>query len=83
MSETVESDSEPAPLHPETLTESYPWIRYVETLPANPHPEDYKIETTLGVVEMDEHVHALENHGYSVERIASNAPKGQRLYATI
>jgi hypothetical protein len=82
MSE-VESSTKTVPTHPETLREEYPWIRSIETLPTSPHPEDYRVTTNLGVVEMNQHIHTLVNHGYEVQRIASNEPKGQRLYCTV
>jgi len=76
------SDEDP-PTHPQTLTDSYEWIRTVETLPTDPHPEDYKVETNVSVVEMDYHTHVLDNHGYTVERIAFDAPYGCRFYCVI
>jgi len=71
------------PTHPETMVEQYDWIRTIKTLPTDPHPEDYCVQTNAGVIEMDRHVHTLENHGYRVERIASDEPYGQRIYCAI
>jgi len=86
MSESTaggQAGADEPPTHPDTMSEAYPWIRHIETMPNNPHPEDYKVQTNLGQIDMDTHVHALENHGYAVERIVSNQPYGQQLYCTI
>lgn len=68
---------------PDTVVEKVDWVRDVETLPTEPHPEDYKVDTRISVVEMDTHVHTLENLGYAVERIGFNPPYGCQFYCTI
>lgn len=80
---TVSETAHEGLTHPQSMVESYPWIRRIKTLPNDPHPENYKVETNIAVVEMGEHPRILENHGYSVQRIGFDQPYGAKFFCTI
>jgi hypothetical protein len=61
------------------LLDAYEWLRRIE--PTDEHcPQDVIVRTYAGMVEMDRHVHTLDNHGLSVERIGFDRAYGAYFY---
>lgn len=63
------------------LQDAYQWIRAIEA--TEPHcPQDVIVRTFAGIVDVDKHVHTIENHGLTVERIGFDRAYGAYCYCS-